>query len=138
MIRSTTIALASLLTLGTYGLAQAGHPAAHHVARHVERHAERAAARHTAWWDARPAVTRVDWRVAYPHAHVVVVEGYSVPEIAGVWEITLKDASGHVETIDMSGSTPDEAVSRAKQTFRAEGHSACGQMTVTSIEWLSY
>lgn len=140
MIRSTTIALASLLTLGTFGLAQArgGHPTAHHVAHHAERHAERSAERHFGWWDARDtAATRIDWRVAYPQAHLATVEGYSVPEIAGVWEVTLKDESGHVSTIDMAGSTPDEAVSLAKQAFKAQGHKACGQVTVTSLEWLS-
>ncbi|GEM_PF-5392575 len=131
MLRPTTLMMAAFVMVAGMSIAQAGprSRAAHHAARAAHR-AER-------WVENRTPNVVVDWRLRFPNARLTVVEGYSVPSIAGVWSVTMRDASGHTETVQMSGSTPDEAVSSAKQAFKATGHKGCGQVTVTALAWVN-
>ncbi len=136
MFRPMTMLMAAFVMVTGMGVAQAGpraraaHYAAHHPARAAER-AER-------WVENHTSNVVIDWRLRYPSARITVVEGYSVPSIAGVWSVTMRDACGHTSTVQMSGSTPDAAVSAAKQAFKATGHSACGHVTVTGLAWVNF
>lgn len=132
MLRPSTLLMAAFVLLAGIGVAQAGPRgrAAHHAAHHA-----RATHRAERWLDRHTPDVVVNWRLRHPHAAIVVVDGFSVPSIAGRWTITMKDARGHFETVTMSGSTPNEAVARAKLSFQATGHAACGIITVTLLEW---
>ncbi len=136
MLRPTTLMMAAFVMLAGIGVAQAGPRAraAHHAAHHAAREAHRV----DRWLDNHTPNVVIDWRLRYPNAHITIVEGYSVPAIAGVWAVTMRDASGHTETIQASASSPDSAVSAAKQTFKATGHRGCGTITVTGLTWVNY
>lgn len=136
MFRPMTMLMAAFVMVAGMGIAQAGPRA--RAAHHAAHHTARAAHRVDRWVDNHTPNVVIDWRLRYPNARIVVVDGYSVPSIAGVWSITMRDASGHTETVQMSGSTPDAAVSSAKQAFRATGHSGHGTITVTALAWVNY